>query len=85
MVGKRLAFDDPQSVLFFEFVRLLKDQPKWFLLENVKMKKEYLNVIMNMGVEPILLNSAVSHDKTGGDTIGLIYPGSTNLKIGVLY
>jgi len=59
--GKRLAFDDPQSVLFFEFVRLLKEiKPKWFLLENVKMKKEYLNVITeHVGVEPILLNSAL--------------------------
>jgi len=59
--GKRLAFDDPQSVLFFEFVRLLKEiEPKWFLLENVKMKKEYLNVITeHVGVEPILLNSAL--------------------------
>ena len=58
--GKRLAFDDPQSVLFFEFVRLLKEiEPEWFLLENVKMKKEYLNVITEqVGVEPILLNSA---------------------------
>jgi DNA-cytosine methyltransferase len=36
--GKRLAFDDPQSVLFFEFVRLLKEiEPKWFLLENVNI------------------------------------------------
>jgi len=59
--GKRLAFDDPQSVLFFEFVRLLKEiEPEWFLLENVKMKKEYLNVITeHVGVEPILLNSAL--------------------------
>ena len=59
--GKRLAFDDPQSVLFFEFVRLLKEiEPDWFLLENVKMKKEYLNVITeHVGVEPILLNSAL--------------------------
>ena len=59
--GKRLAFDDPQSVLFFEFVRLLKEiEPEWFLLENVKMKKEYLNVITEqVGVEPILLNSAL--------------------------
>ena len=44
--GKQLAFDDPRSVLFFEFVKLLKAiQPKYFLLENVKMKKEFLEVI----------------------------------------
>ena len=59
--GKQLAFSDPQSVLFFEFVRLLKEcKPKYFLLENVKMKKEYLNVISEqVGVEPIFINSAL--------------------------
>ena len=44
--GKQLAFDDPRSSLFFEFVRLLKEiRPKYFLLENVRMKKEFLEVI----------------------------------------
>ena len=44
--GKQLAFDDPRSALFFEFVRLLKQiRPKYFLLENVRMKKEFLEVI----------------------------------------
>jgi len=44
--GKQLAFDDPRSALFFEFVRLLRDlKRKYFLLENVRMKKEYLDVI----------------------------------------
>jgi len=44
--GHQLAFDDPRSALFFEFIRLLKEiKPKYFLLENVKMKKEFLNVI----------------------------------------
>ena len=44
--GKQLAFDDPRSALFFEFVRLLKEcKPKYFLLENVRMKKEFLDVI----------------------------------------
>lgn len=46
--GQQLAFDDPRSKLFFEFTRLLKAiQPKYFLLENVKMKKEFLEVITN--------------------------------------
>ncbi|MFW6243084.1 MAG: DNA (cytosine-5-)-methyltransferase, partial [bacterium] len=37
--GKNLNFNDPRSKLFFEFVRLLKElKPKYFLLENVKMK-----------------------------------------------
>lgn len=57
--GKQLNFDDPRSKLFFEFVRLLKEcKPKYFLLENVKMKKEYQNIITEyLGVEPIIINS----------------------------
>jgi len=38
--GKKLNFEDPRSKLFFEFVRVLKEtKPKYFFLENVKMKK----------------------------------------------
>jgi DNA (cytosine-5)-methyltransferase 3A len=57
--GKQLNFDDPRSKLFFEFVRLLKEcKPKYFLLENVKMKKEYQDIISSyLGVEPIMINS----------------------------
>jgi DNA-cytosine methyltransferase len=59
--GKQLAFDDPRSRLFFEFVRAVKEiKPKYFLLENVKMKKEYKDVITSfLGVEPIEINSAL--------------------------
>jgi len=74
--GKQLAFDDPRSALFFEFIRLLKEiKPKYFLLENVKMKKEFLEVITDQvsacypefqgkdlfggRIEPILINSAL--------------------------
>ena len=72
--GKQLAFDDPRSALFFEFVRLLKEvKPKYFLLENVRMKKEFQAVISEQissiypectngglfGIEPILINSAL--------------------------
>ncbi|MGI9572421.1 MAG: DNA (cytosine-5-)-methyltransferase [Candidatus Actinomarinaceae bacterium] len=59
--GKQLAFDDPRSKLFFEFVRLLKElKPKYFLLENVRMKKEYLDIISEyLGVEPIKINSSL--------------------------
>ena len=57
--GKQLNFDDPRSKLFFEFVRLLKEcKPKYFMLENVKMKKEHQDVISKyLGVEPIVINS----------------------------
>ena len=72
--GKQLAFDDPRSALFFEFVRILKEvKPKYFLLENVRMKKEFQAVISEQissiypecsngglfGIEPILINSAL--------------------------
>lgn len=57
--GKQLAFDDPRSKLFFEFVECLKHfKPKYFLLENVRMKKEYMDVITSiLGVEPVRINS----------------------------
>jgi len=57
--GKQLNFDDPRSQLFFEYVRLLKAlKPKYFLLENVKMKKESEQVITDyLGVEPVEINS----------------------------
>ena len=57
--GKQLNFDDPRSKLFFEFVRLKNElQPKYFLLENVKMKKVYQDIISSyLGVEPIMINS----------------------------
>lgn len=59
--GKQLNFKDPRSQLFFEYVRILKEaNPKYFLLENVKMKKEYQDVITSyLGVEPVEINSAL--------------------------
>jgi len=59
--GKQLNFDDPRSNLFFEYVRLLEEcKPKYFLLENVKMKKEYQDIISKyLGVEPVLINSSL--------------------------
>jgi len=70
MAGKQLAFDDPRSALFFEFIRLLKEiKPKYFLLENVRMKKEYLQVISEQvsacypeipfGIEPTMICSSL--------------------------
>ena len=59
--GKGLNFNDPRSALFFEFVRLMKEtQPTYFMLENVKMKKEHELVISQyMNVAPIEINSAL--------------------------
>ena len=58
--GNNKGFDG-QSGLFWEFVRLLKEtKPKYFMLENVKMKKEWEKVITDaLGVEPILINSSL--------------------------
>lgn len=59
--GKQLNFEDPRSKLLFEFVRLLQEcRPKYFLLENVVMKKEYQDIISELlGVEPIMINSSL--------------------------
>lgn len=63
--GKQLAFNDPRSVLFFEYVRILRAVQKHnpnvkFMLENVRMKKEHLETITAyMGVEPVCINSAL--------------------------
>ena len=57
--GKQLNFDDPRSKLFFEFVWLYYElKPKYFLLENVRMKQECQDVISKyLGVEPVAINS----------------------------
>lgn len=63
--GKQLAFDDPRSALFFTFLDILNTikcyNPKVkFMLENVRMKKEYLDVISDkLGVQPVMINSAL--------------------------
>ncbi len=63
--GKQLAFDDPRSKLFFVYVDILNhiksvNPSVKFMLENVKMKKEFLAVISEqLGVEPVFINSAL--------------------------
>jgi len=63
--GAQLNFKDPRSILFFEFVRILKEirvnNPNvLFLLENVMMKKQYQDVISeHLSVEPISINSSL--------------------------
>ena len=61
VAGKRLNFDDPRSKLFFEYVRILKEcQPRYFLLENVIMKKEWQDIISSaLWVQPICINSSL--------------------------
>lgn len=63
--GKGLAFDDPRSKLFFEFVRILNEVREInpdakYLLENVKMKQEHETVISRiLNINPIEINSAL--------------------------
>lgn len=60
--GKQLNFEDLRSKLFFEFVRILREvKPKYFLLENVRMKPEFERTITQYldWVEPILINSSL--------------------------
>ena len=61
LAGKRLNFDDPRGKLLFEAVRLIKEcQPKYFILENVKMKKEIRDAISTLiGVGHIEINSSL--------------------------
>ena len=60
--GKGMNFNDPRSKLFFEFVRILNEaKPRYFLLENVKMKKERQNIISEhlFGIQPVEIDSAL--------------------------
>lgn len=59
VAGKQLNFEDHRSRLYFEFERAIKEvKPKYFLLENVKMKKEFSDIISaRLGVEPVEINS----------------------------
>jgi DNA (cytosine-5)-methyltransferase 3A len=63
--GKQLNFEDPRSKLFFDFVKIVeackvKNKNLKFLLENVRMKKQYQRIITKMmGIAPITINSAL--------------------------
>jgi DNA-cytosine methyltransferase len=59
--GKQLNFEDPRGQLFFEVVRLLNElQPKFFILENVIMKKDIEAEINKLvGIKPVVINSAL--------------------------
>lgn len=63
--GKQLNFNDDRSKLFFVYVDILNhiksvNPDVKFLLENVKMKAEWQDVISGyLGVKPIRINSAL--------------------------
>lgn len=61
MAGNGQGLKGAQSKLFYDYARALEEaQPKYFLLENVIMKKEWEDIITNiLGVEPIEINSSL--------------------------
>lgn len=56
---ERLGPEGIKSGLFYEYVRILKElNPTYYLLENVRMKKEHQDIVSNiMGCEPVVINS----------------------------
>lgn len=65
LAGKQLNFKDERSKLFFEYLRILNELKEInpnlkFLLENVKMKRECVEVIDNLlGVKCKFINSSL--------------------------
>lgn len=59
IAGKKLNFEDERSKLFFEFVRLKNElNPKYFLLENVRMTDDIADAIDELlGVKRIYIDS----------------------------
>jgi site-specific DNA-cytosine methylase len=70
LAGKQLAFKDPRSKLFFEYVDILQhiqsvNPNVKFMLENVRMRKDYLDAISKLlGVTPIKVDSALVSGQT---------------------
>lgn len=62
-LGSHLAFSDPRSALFMEFVEILKHIRTFnpdvkFLMENVRMRWDHVERVSGyLGVEPVFLNS----------------------------
>lgn len=59
--GGNKGYNGEKSKLFWEYLRILREvNPKYFLLENVKMKKEYMVNISNiLGYAPNRINSSL--------------------------
>jgi DNA-cytosine methyltransferase len=62
--GKQAGFNGQRGALFFEYLRLLRDlKPRYFLLENVRMKKDNEQAITDYltsagyAVTPVHINS----------------------------
>jgi DNA (cytosine-5)-methyltransferase 3A len=65
LAGKQRAFNDPRSALFWVFIDILNHVRRAnpnvkFLLENVVMKREHLQVISGaLNLQPVLIDSAL--------------------------
>lgn len=59
--GKVGGFSDPRSQLLFDFVSIKAAlKPRYFLLENVRMKQEDCDLVsMLLGVQPVEIDSAL--------------------------
>ena len=81
VAGDGTGFDG-KSKLFWEFVRILKElKPKYFLLENVKMKSSWRDIITEtVGVEPIEINSALVSGQHRRRYYWTNIPGNTQPK-----
>ena len=95
--GKQLNFEDKRSKLFFEYVRILKEaKPKYFLLENVVMKKEWIDIISNelFWIRPVEINSSLvsaqnrrrlywvwKRNSDSYDQISFSLPSNKNIKM----
>ena len=86
VAGKQLNFNDPRSKLFFEYVRILKESnPKYFLLENVPMRREWIEIInRELWVEWVEINSntvsAQSRRRIYRTNIPMVSPHKTGEK-----
>jgi len=78
--GYEKGFDDPRGQLMLEYIRLFKElSPRYFLLENVMMSKESVDIISELlGVRPHLINS----DKFSAQMRKRLY--WTNIPIGLV-
>jgi site-specific DNA-cytosine methylase len=89
LAGNMLNFQDPRSKLFFVYVDILnyiKDRNPniKFLLENVKMKAEWQDIISEkLGVQPVRINSstvsAARRDRLYWANFSITQPEESNI------
>ena len=75
--GRGLNFDDPRSRLFFEFVRLKNElNPRYFMLENVPMKRQHQMGHGDLAAEKLPKNKPVSPMRCGNSSASLAIHGN---------